>query len=447
MPEIVEQQTGNLAVAAAGKQDPFVSGKIDSEWLKKLCLDSGADDVGLVEIGREALADQRDDILSAFPRTKTLIAIVCRLHRESVRAQARNIANTEFHVVGHRLNSATRKIMRALEDLGVWSVSDSWGFPMNVDAAWPGKMWIVSQKPVAVEAGLGKMGLHRSVLHPKYGVHIYLAVIMLEKEATAYDRPVDFDPCLKCNLCAAVCPSGAIAKDGNFDFSSCFTHDYREKLGGFADWVENIVKSKDEFDYRKRVSERETVSMWQNLSFGGNDKCAYCFAVCPAGENVRGGYEENKDAFVKEVVKPLQAKKEKIFVIPGSDAEEFVARRFAHKDIARVSNGIRPRSIEGFLSGASWLFQRGRSEGLDATYHFTFTGAEQAEATIMIKNKTIDIKKGHQGDADLHITADSQTWLGFLAKEKNLAWAMITRKIKTRGSISLFPAFGKCFPS
>ncbi len=46
---------------------------LDAAWLRQLLLGAGADDVGFVEIGRSALDDQRDDILEAFPRTKTLI--------------------------------------------------------------------------------------------------------------------------------------------------------------------------------------------------------------------------------------------------------------------------------------------------------------------------------------------------------------------------------------
>ena len=37
-------------------------------------------------------------------------------------------------------------------------------------------------------------------------------------------------------------------------------------------------------DYRKKVSDPESASMWQSLSFGANYKAAYCLSVCPAAE-------------------------------------------------------------------------------------------------------------------------------------------------------------------
>ena len=72
----------------------------------------------------------------------------------------------------------------------------------------------------------------------------------------------------------------------------------------------------------------------------------------------------DRKAFIQEVVKPLQDKPETIYVVPGSDEESYVARRFPHKTVKRVSSGIRPQSIQGFLFGLPLLFQRNQSEGL-----------------------------------------------------------------------------------
>lgn len=47
------------------------------------------------------------------------------------------------------------------------------GFPMEMNR-FPGKIWVVAHKPVAVAAGLGHMGIHRNVIHPKFGNFILL---------------------------------------------------------------------------------------------------------------------------------------------------------------------------------------------------------------------------------------------------------------------------------
>ena len=420
--------------------------KLEADWLRQLCLEAGADDVGFVELDRPELADQRADILAAFPHAKTLVSLVCRMNPESIRTPARSLANLEFHHAGDHVNDVARKIAAALQEQGVRAMNAAMGFPMEMDR-FPGKIWVVSHKPVAVAAGLGKMGIHRNVIHPKFGNFILLGTVVLEAEVTAYSQPVDYNPCLECKLCVSACPVGAISPDGHFDFSACYTHNYREFMGGFTDWVETIASSRSAHDYRKKVSDPETVSMWQTLSFGANYKAAYCLSVCPAGEDVISPFLTDRKQFLQDVVKPLQNKQETIYVVPGSDAETYVPRRFPRKKIKRVGNGLRPQSIRGFLDALPWVFQRGQSKGLDATYHFTFTGQEDRQATITIRNQTVKVEDGHVGTPSLRVTADSRTWLRFLAKETNIVWALLRRKVRLRGSPRLLLAFGRCFPS
>jgi ferredoxin len=421
--------------------------KLDADEVRRLCLEAGADAVGLVEIGRPALDDQRADILTFFPAAKTLVSFVCRMNRQPIRNPARSVANLEFHHAGDETNEVARKVVAALQGQGIRAINPAMGFPMEMDRFNKEKMWVVSHKPVAVAAGLGHMGIHRNVIHPKFGNFILLGTVLLDAEATAYDQPLDYNPCLECKLCVAACPTGAISPDGHFNFSACYTHNYREFMGGFTDWVEQIADSKNAQDYRRRVTDAESASVWQSLSFGANYKAAYCMAVCPAGEDVIGPYLTEKPKFIEEVVRPLQDKEETVYVIAGSDPESYVARRFPHKKVKRVGNGLRPRSIQFFLEGLPRVFQRDRAAGLDATYHFTFTGGETCQATIVIQDKTVQVSDAHVGKPGLRVTVDSQWWLGFLAKERNLLWGLLRRKIRLNGSPRLLLAFAKCFPS
>jgi hypothetical protein len=420
---------------------------LDAKWLRQLCLECGADDAGLVEITRPALDDQRKDILRFFPATKSLLSFVCRMNREPIRSPARSVANLEFHHTGDHVNEVARKLVATLERQGVRALNPAMGFPMEMDRYPGGKIWVVSHKPVAVAAGLGHMGIHRNVIHPRFGNFILLGTVLIAADATAYDQPLSYNPCLECKLRVAACPVGAIAPDGRFNFSACYTHNYREFMGGFTDWVEHVAGSKSAIDYRKRMSDSETASMWQSLSFGANYNAAYCLAVCPAGEDVIGPYLTDKAGHLRDTVRPLQEKEETVYVVAGSDAEDHVARRFSHKKMKRVRNGVRPPSIQRFLGGLRLTFQPAKAAGLRVVYHFTFTGEEEKQATVSIQDGTLQVQDGHQGRADLHVTADSETWLGFLAKERSLLWALVRRRIRIKGPPKLLVAFGKCFPS
>ena len=368
------------------------------------------------------------------------------MNREPVRRVQRSVANAEFHHVGHDVNEVAHKIVAALEKLGVRAVNPPMAFPMEADR-WPNRMWVVSHKPVAVAAGLGMMGIHRNVIHPKFGNFILLGTILLEATVSEHSAPTTYNPCLECKLCVAACPVGAIKPDGQFDLASCYTHNYREFMGGFQDWAEHVADAKNGHDLRKRVTTSENVSMWQSLAFGPNYKSGNCIAVCPAGEDVIGEYLANRGDFVNEVVKPLQHNNETLYVVPESDAEAHAKKRFPHKPLRRVRGSLLPTTIPGFLFGIRVTFQRDQSDGLNAVYHFTFTGSESAQATVTIRDKTLDVQSGLIGAADCEVTADAATWLGFLRKEKSIVWAIVRRKVRVKGKLSLLSAFGKCFPT
>jgi NAD-dependent dihydropyrimidine dehydrogenase PreA subunit len=429
--------------AAARRVSPTI---LDVPRYRQMCLDSGADDVGFLALDRPELDDQRAEILALYPWARSLLSVVCRMNREPIRSPARSVANLEFHHTGDHTNEVAHRIVAALEAEGVRAVNPSMGFPMEMDR-FPGKTWVISHKPVAVAAGLGQMGIHRNVIHPRFGNFILLATVVTDAELAEQSRPIDYNPCLECKLCVAACPVGAIAPDGHFDFSACYTHNYREFMGGFSDWVGQIADSKSAQDYQRRVTDAETASMWQSLGFGPNYKAAYCMAVCPAGDDVIGPFLEDRKGFLAEVVNPLQEKKETLYVIPGSDAEAYASKRFPHKPTRRVGSRLRPGSIRAFLGNLPRVFQRHRAAGLSATYHFSFTGEEESTATVTIRDKSIRVEQGHAGDPDLHIRADSRAWLGFVRKERSLLWALLTRKIRLTGSPRLLLAFGKCFPS
>jgi ferredoxin-NADP reductase/Fe-S-cluster-containing hydrogenase component 2 len=446
--DLSDHPTVKRLLTHSGRCEAATSNRVvEAQWLRQLALDCGADDAGVIEIGRPDLDGQRDEILRHYPWTRTLLSFVVRMTREPVRSPARSVANLEFHHAGDCVDETGRHIALRLEEAGIRAVNPSMGFPMEM-GQFPGYgVWVVSHKPIAVAAGLGHMGIHRNVIHPKFGNFVLLGTVLIDAEAAQYDRPIDYNPCLECKLCVAVCPVSAIAPDGSFNFSACITHNYREFMGGFTDWVEQVADSKDALDYRTRISEPETASMWQSLSHGANYKSAYCMAVCPAGEDVIGPYLHDRKLHIQEVVKPLQDKPEPVYVIKGSDAEGYAKKKWKNKTVKHAGNTLRPQSIDALLKFMPFVFQPNQSRGIDATFHFRFTGAERRDATIVIQDGKLRVSDRLIGEAALTVTADSRTWLGFLAKERNLVWALLRGKIRIRGSPRLLLAFGKCFPA
>lgn len=297
--------------------------QFSADELRDIFLKEGAGDIGFVEVGRKELSQELKDILRVYPETRTLVSVIKALNRESVQSQSVNIANEEFHRACDELSDICRKILRRLNSLGIRGIYTTYAFPSDLNR-WPGKIWDISHKLIAIEAGLGHMGLNRLIIHPVYGNFLVLTTMLIDAEIDSYGQPLKNNPCIKCDLCIPVCPVGAISKDDKFDFMACFTHSYREALSGFQDWVEQMVSARTVGSYRSSFRDSETISIWQTLTFGYGYKCSYCMAVCPAGNNVKGKYIKQKDEYIKKTVTPLINKKEPVYVLAGSHAETVV---------------------------------------------------------------------------------------------------------------------------
>jgi hypothetical protein len=65
-------------VKATATSVPFSQTK-----LFNLCKQAGADDVGFVELARDALVELRNDVLQALPRARSFIVFVRRVYRHA----------------------------------------------------------------------------------------------------------------------------------------------------------------------------------------------------------------------------------------------------------------------------------------------------------------------------------------------------------------------------
>jgi epoxyqueuosine reductase QueG len=308
---------------------------LDAAVLRDLCKASGAADAGFVEIDRPAMGAQKPVILDVLPTTKSIVSLAFRANREALRTTYHSLASLEFRHTWEQANRSGRGLVTSLQAMGVPALNLSAGFPYEADR-WPNPMHFVSDKPIATEAGLGVMGLNRLVLHPRFGSAVVFTTVLVAAEISAYDAPIEYNPCIQCKLCVSACPTAAIAANGRFNAMSCYVHNYRERAGGFVEWVSHLVDSQSFSDYRKRVTDAETVSMWQNLSICPQTRCDRCMAVCPAGEEMIGEFLGDRKGYLS-VVKRFRAKPETVYVIPDSPAEAYVNTRFPHKTTKRVA--------------------------------------------------------------------------------------------------------------
>ncbi len=442
--------------ANAARQKSARTGPIDTAWLRELVMECGADDVGFVAIEREELASQLGKLQTLMPSAKTVISICCRMNRSAAQSTTRSIANHEFHETYDEVNHVARKLVRRLTDEGYEAVNAVAAFPMEMQKT-PGDTIPIHHKWIAEAAGLGKMGLHRNVIHPKFGNFILLDTVLLAHDISDQSAPLDYSPCIDCKLCVSACPVEAIGMDGSFNFSACYAHNYRDFMGGFTDWVDQVVEAKDREDYHGRVSAAETASLWQSLSFKPSYKAAYCVSVCPAGEDVLGSFLDDRVAYNRDHVQPFKEIPEPVYVLPGSDAEASVPKRYPHKTATRVGWTMNPTDIYSFLFNLTLTFQRRQARGLDLVLNLELAGkpsqAAPLQASIRIRNQTLEILFWHAPEADASLATRQDTFMAMFRHDFDFeaAWRDGTITATTdegtiRKLIKCFPKYGYLAP-
>ncbi|MBL8680415.1 MAG: SCP2 sterol-binding domain-containing protein [Myxococcales bacterium] len=437
------------SVRAARARLPVVGpAPISAETLRQWAIEAGADDAAAVSLEHPELEEERAPVRKAFAAARSLVSIVVKMHADNVRSPARSVANNEFHHAGDRANEVARALVERIAAAGHRALNPAMAFPMEMDD-FPGRTWIVSHKRVAVAGQLGRMGLHRNVIHPRFGSFIVLATVLTSVPVDEATAALDFNPCIDCKLCVAACPVGAIEADGAFRFSACLDHNYREFMSGFGDLLEEAVESRDRHELRERVPLSEMASMWQSLAYRPNYKAAYCIAVCPAGDDVIGPFVENRAKFKTEVLAPLTERKETVYVVEGSDAEAHAARRFPHKRVRRVRSSLRATSVAGLFRAMPLIFQRGPAKGWKGTFHFELTDRDASvhRATVRIEDGALSVDPTQLvGEANVTVRGDAQSWLDVVSKKRNPVLLVLRGKLSIRGDRSLLDRFAKCFP-
>jgi len=111
--------------------------------------------------------------------------------------------------------------------------------------------------PLAINAGLGELGKHGSIISKEYGSNFRLAAVLTDLPL-AYDGPVDIgvdDLCVSCRRCVIDCPPDALFDD--------------------KQWVRGVERWYVDFD--------KCIPYFVK-TFG----CAICIEVCPWSEPGRG---------------------------------------------------------------------------------------------------------------------------------------------------------------
>lgn len=196
-----------------------------TEEVKRAALAGGADDVGVTRMRPEWVFDGFD----VPPHTWMIVLAVGQDYR------AMNTAPSEDALV--EVTRQYARGTRSAKALANWLRRQGhealpYGGPMA------GSFLLI---PAAIEAGLGELGKHGSMIHRDLGSNFRLACVLTSVPLVA-DQPDDFgadDFCARCRVCSDACPPDAILPEKQLirgerrwyvDFDKCLPY-FNENLG------------------------------------------------------------------------------------------------------------------------------------------------------------------------------------------------------------------------
>jgi epoxyqueuosine reductase QueG/putative sterol carrier protein len=425
-----------------------------------------ADDAGVVSVDHPALAHELAEIRYVYPHARSLVVLIGEENKAAMQSRYLPAANHELYECEERLFRWGHATIRYIRSLGGAGLTTTIGWPQEVSQRWADKIWPLSHKLVAQAAGLGIIGTSRNFLHRRFGAYCLIDTVLTNLEFEAHEyatAPLDWNPCLECNLCVASCPTDAIRADGEFDFFACYNHTYRDSIPGFLDLVRDLAEARPR-KFEHRWSDAELAALWQSMAFRVEYRCFNCVATCPA--EIHEAFHADKGErrlYLEETLKPLTHARREIeqqFVIdtpsararlgipPGRYRTADDPTRPGQRGMTRLVQlqRIRVSSIDAMMRSMTHYFRPEEAGGLDFTCQMELTGEGGGDWVMRVVDRRCHVRPGRADAPDLTVRSDGRLFLAIHRGEASAVAALLLGRIRLRGKRRLFLAFPRLFP-
>lgn len=249
------------------------------EAIRNFALSLGVDDVGFASVD-DYHSPRSPQLDGMFPGVKSLVVLAFR-ELASCDSPNPQIAMSGRLGLKQFAESTTYRVARFLEaNYGKPTMMAAISYPMNMAGGKPG-VAEVSLRHAAMAAGLGTMGRHHLVLHPRFGTRVLFTAVLTELEL-ASDPSLQNDACNDCGLCVAECPVGALGEKTT-DLRKCLAHSQPFGLGKSVEFWSQFAGASPE-ERKEMLQSPDYRGIYQAGFIGLQYYCFRCLAVCPVGK-------------------------------------------------------------------------------------------------------------------------------------------------------------------
>lgn len=251
------------------------------EKIREYALQLGADVVGFAAAA-DYSSKKAPDLKKILPTVQSLVVLGYRELDGSLESPNLRTGMTARMGVMDLARKNNYLLARFIEDnFHTKAAPVALSYPLDMTPPVYGLAGDVSLRHAAVAAGLGVLGRHNLVIHPKFGNRIVFAAYLTELPLKS-DQPVTEELCNNCNLCVENCPAKALDVEGKTDQMKCLRVSQPNGIGGTISFMKKFIGASPD-EQKKILADPRLFSLYQAMFMGFEYHCFRCMTVCPAG--------------------------------------------------------------------------------------------------------------------------------------------------------------------